>query len=192
MSNQPKRPTSFSEPEALRILNRATELEDTVGKRFTVDDLRQIAVTAGIDADALEHALNESARVPQQQGGMSSIIDSNRLVMLAGAGALLGGLAVVADNAGFGAGSAAAVFAPSGLYAAWLALRHPLRNGMPALLKELAIAFGAFTAVIVTMGGAEGLAPAVAWSSLCGMVGAGIVSLRGGTRATTPVPTDAR
>jgi hypothetical protein len=100
MREDPRPPATFSEPEAQRILARAAELEATSGNRFTAEDLRQIAVNAGIDEHALEHAISESAAVesrPVLRDASTGMKPSN-IAMLAGAGAVLGALAIGADN----------------------------------------------------------------------------------------------
>ncbi|HEX6315812.1 MAG TPA: hypothetical protein VFZ73_13170 [Gemmatimonadaceae bacterium] len=181
MRTDEKPRASFSESQAQRILARAAEIEGTVGTRFTVDDLRQIASTAGIDAHALESAINESHVAVEPDVGMTAPgpLTAREIVLMAGTGAALGALAIAADNLAFGGASAIAVFGPSAVYTAWKAVKHSLRKGIPGLLRDLAVVFGSFTAAIMAIDGLEGASAAMTWSLLCGMLGAGILSLRG-------------
>ena len=179
---------TFSEPEAQRILSRAAELEVTLGNRFTADDLRQIAAKAGIEAHALEHAINETRAAETQRGSIdpSTGMKAIDIAMLAGTGALLGFAAMGADNMQLLGSSALPVFAPSALYTIYRALRHPLRKGFPALLRDLGIVFGSFTAAIAAVEGSGDLSVAVTWSLIAGALGCGILSLRG-ARPQSPV-----
>ena len=188
MRKDPNLPATFSEPEAQRILARAAELEVSLGGRFTTDDLRQIALKAGIDEHALERAINETDSVAEQPGqtDLPPLMEPGRIAVLAGTGAVLGALAIAADNIAFPGSSAIPVFAPSGLLAFYLALRHPLREGFTGLIRELGITFGAFTAAILAMEGFEGASAGVTWSLLAGALACGVFSLRG-ARPTIPV-----
>jgi hypothetical protein len=189
MSNHPTPLASFSEPEAQRILARAAELEATIGNRFTTEDLQQIALKAGIDPHALERAISETNEVVAQpvRNELPPLMKPGRIALLAGTGAVLGALAIAADKIAFPGSSAIPVFAPSGLFAFYLALRHPVREGFAGLVRELGIAFGAFTAAIVAMEGVQDASPAVTWSLLAGALACGVLSLRG-VRPTIPAP----
>lgn len=188
MNKDRNTPGSFSETEAHQILARAAELEGAAGTRFTVEDLRQIAATANIDPHALERAMSEVGGV---QGGTESppevAMNGKQLAMLAGAGVVLGATAVMADNMSFGAGSAVAIFAPSALFTIYRALRHPLRHGIAALLRELGVVFGSFTLAILATQGFDGMSPAMAWSLVCGVLGSAVLAMRGGVRVINPV-----
>lgn len=190
-------PSSFSEPEAQRILARAAELEATIGSRFTTEDLRQIALKAGIDSHALERAIDETDSVVEQPARAEPppLMKPGRIAMLAGTGAVLAALAIFADNAQPFGSSPVPVFLPSGLFAMYLALRHPLREGFTGLLREIGVAFGAFTAFIAASEGFEGATAAVTWSLIAGAVASGILSLRGARPnipAVDTVPSDSR
>jgi hypothetical protein len=173
--------TTFSETEAQRILSRAAELEVTLGNRFTTDDLRQIAAKAGIEAHALEHAIDETRVVDTQRepGDRLIGVKPGDMAMLAGAGALLGMAAIGADNMHLLGSSAIPVFAPSALFAIYRALRHPLRDGFSGLLRELGIVFGSFTTAIAAVEGFGNASVAVTWSLMAGSLACGILSLRG-------------
>jgi hypothetical protein len=191
MSEDPQLPVTYSETEAQRILARAAELEASVGNRFTTDDLRQIALKAGIDARALERAINEGGTVVTQsdRNELPPLMKPGSIAMLAGTGAVLGVLAVAADRIAFPGSSAIPVFLPSGLFAMYLALRHPLRDGFTGLIRELGVAFGAFTATIMALEGFKGASTGVTWSLLAGALACGLLALRG-ARPAAPV-TDA-
>jgi hypothetical protein len=189
-------PATFSEPEAQRILARAAELEVTNGTRFSIEDLRQIAIKAGIEPHALEHAINESRAVdelpsPVFPNGMKS----RDIAMLALSGAAFGALAVVADNWQPLGSSPIPIFAPSGLFALYRALRHPVREGFSGLLRDLGIFFGSFTAAVTAIVGINDASVVLTWSLLAGAVACGILSLRG-ARPSSPVanatPVDTR
>jgi hypothetical protein len=179
---------TFSEPEAQRILSRAAELEATLGNRFTTDDLRQIAAKAGIEPHALEHAINETRAVDIQHeaGAELAGMKPGDIAMLAGAGALLGMLAIGADNMQLLGSSALPVFAPSALFTIYRALRHPLRDGFSGLLRELGIVFGAFTATVAAVEGIEAASIATTWSLMAGALACGMLTLRG-ARPQSPV-----
>jgi hypothetical protein len=179
---------TFSETEAQRILSRAAELEVTLGNRFTTDDLRQIAAKAGIEAHALEHAIDETRAdaAESEPGGPSIGMKSGDMAMLAGAGALLGMAAIGADNMHLLGSSAIPVFAPSALFTIYRALRHPLRDGFSGLLRDLGIVFGSFTTAIVAVAGFGDASVAVTWSLMAGALACGILSLRG-ARPDRPV-----
>lgn len=181
MREHPRPPATFTESEAQRILARAAELEGTIGTRFSTEDLRQIAATAGIDQGALEHAIRETDVVPFRPGHTDSSrpLTARDVAIMAGAGAALGALAIVADNLSFGGASSLAVFGPSGLYTIYKALKHSVREGIPGLLRDLAVIFGSFTAAIIAIEGFQGASPAMTWSLLCGAIGSGILALRG-------------
>ena len=171
---------TFSETEAQRILSRAAELEVTLGNRFTTDDLRQIAAKAGIEAHALEHAIDETRADTQREPVDPSIgMKPGDMAMLAGAGALLGMAAIGADNMHLLGSSAIPVFAPSGLFAIYRALRHPLRDGFSGLLRELGVVFGSFTTAIAAVEGLGDASVAVTWSLMASALACGILSLRG-------------
>jgi hypothetical protein len=171
--------TSFSEPEAQRILSRAAEIEVTLGNRFTTDDLRQIAAQAGIPPHALQYAIDET-RAPQRDSGDAATgMKAGNIAMLAGAGALLGLVAIGTDNMHLLGSSAIPVFAPSALFTIYRALRHPLRSGFPGLLRELGIVFGSFTAAIAAVEGLAGASAAMTWSLMAGALACGLLSLRG-------------
>ena len=196
MTRHPQLPVTFSETEAQRILARAAELEASIGDRFTSDDLRQIALKAGIDAHALERAINESDAVEVQpaRNELPPLMQPGRIMVLAAAGALLGALAVYADKVPLPGSSAIPVFLPSGLFAMYLALRHPLRDGFTGLIRELGLAFGAFTAAIMAMEGFKGASAGVTWSLLAGAAACGILALRGArpVALTGALPSDSR
>jgi hypothetical protein len=178
---------SFSETEAQQILARAAELEGTEGARFTAEDLRQIAATADIDPRALERAMKEAAGVPVRSVSPGEVpMNAGQLAVLAGAGIVLGATAVMADNMSLGAGSAVAIFAPSALFTIYRAIRHPLRDGIGALLRELGIVFGSFTLAIVASQGFDAVSPAMAWSLVCGALGTAVLAMRGGVRVINP------
>ena len=82
--------------------------------------------------------------------------------------------------------SAIPVFAPSALFTIYRALRHPVREGFPSLLRDLGVFFGSFTAVVVASAGLNDSSVVVTWSLLAGAVACGILSLRG-VRPSTPV-----
>jgi hypothetical protein len=189
-------PATFSEPEAQRILARAAELEGINGTLFTIEDLRQIAVKAGIEPHALEHAINESRAVeePPATDSTPTAMKSSDIAMLAVTGAALGALALVADKAQFAGSSAIPVFAPSALFTIYRALRHPVREGFSGLLRELGVFFGSFTAAVVVSEGVNDASVVVTWSLMAGAVACGILSLRGArpsapTANTTQVDT---
>lgn len=194
MTREQKLPAVFSETEAQRILARAAELEGTIGTRFTVEDLRSIAARAGIEAHALEQAISETAA--EQDGDRPSPtpngmvpIDSGRIAMLAGAGVALGALAIMADHTNLPGSSAIPVFAPSALFTLYLALKHPVREGLGGLLRQLGLVFGSFTAAVIAMQGLNDASAAVTWSFLCGAAASGIHWLRtGGSGSTDSVP----
>lgn len=197
MSDDPKLPVSFSETEAQRILARAAELEATIGNRFTTEDLRQIALKAGIDAHALERAINETGTVGAAQpvrNELAPLMTPGRIATLAATGAVLGALAMAADRIGFPGSSAIPVFLPSALFAFYLTLRHPVREGFLGLFRELGVTFGAFTATIMAAGGLEGASIGVTWSLLVGAVASGILALRGARPAPVAdaLPFDSR
>lgn len=181
MREDPRPPATFTESEAQRILARAAELEGTIGTRFTAEDLRQIAATAGIDREALEFAIKETDAVPARPALADTFhpLNARDVAIMAGAGAALGALAIVADNLSFGGASTLAVFGPSALYTFYKALKHPLREGIPGLLRDFAVVFGSFTAAIIAMEGFRSASPAMAWSLMCGAIGSGILALRG-------------
>jgi len=189
-------PATFSEPEAQRILARAAELEVTNGTLFTLEDLRQIAVKAGIEPHALEHAINESRSVDEPlPAAAPTAMKSKDIAMLAVTGAGLGALALVADNMHLLGSSAIPVFAPSALFTIYRALRHPVREGFTGLLRDLAVFFGSFTAVVVASAGLNDASVVVTWSLLAGAVACGVLSLRGarpGAPVTNPTPVDTR
>jgi hypothetical protein len=196
MSDDPKLPVSFSETEAQRILARAAELEASIGNRFSTEDLRQIALKAGIDAYALERAIHETGTVMAAQPIRNEpppLMTPGRIATLAATGAVLGALAIAADNA-FPGSSAIPVFLPSALFAFYLTLRHPVREGFLGLFRELGVTFGAFTATIMATGGLEGASIGVTWSLLVGSVASGILALRGARPAPVAdaVPFDSR
>lgn len=193
MRNELEPLATYSETEAQRILARAAELEEprleaTIGTRFTTEDLRQIAMKAGIDSQALEHAMNESDAVatPAVSDELPPLMKPSRFAILAGIGAVLGALAVVADKMPLPGSSAIEVFLPSALVAIYMASRHPLREGFIGLLRELGILFGSFTATIIALQGFQGASPAMAWALFCGALGSGILSVRG-ARTDNPV-----
>ena len=187
MSDDPGLPVTFSETDAQRILARAAELEASIGNRFTMEDLRQIASKAGIDAQALERALNEAGTVMAVQPVRNEpppLMKAGRIATLAACGAVLGALAFAADRINLPGSSAVPVFLPSALFAFYLTLRHPIREGFTGLFRELGVAFGAFTTVITAMGGFDGATVGVTWSLLVAAAASGILALRG----ARPVP----
>ena len=189
-------PATFSEAEAQRILARAAELEVTNGTRFTIEDLRQIALKAGIEPHALDHAINEVRAVEPlpTPDAPSPPMTSRNIAMLAVSGAALGALALVADNMLPGS-SAIPVFAPSALFTIYRALRHPVREGFTGLLRDLGVFFGSFSAVVIASAGLNDSSVVVTWSLLAGAVACGILSLRGarpGSPVATPTPVDNR
>ena len=198
MSSDRKLPVSFSEPEAQRILARAAELEGSIGTRFTAEDLRQIAAKAGIEAHALEQAINETAiedsavHAPVQRDSMNA----GSIATLIASGAVLGALAFAADRINLPGSSAIPVFAPSALFTLYLTLRHPVRDGLGGLLRKLALVFGSFTAAIAAVAGVNDSGPALTWALLCGTAASAILSLRtgsgSGVDSATPTPVDAR
>jgi hypothetical protein len=181
MRKDQRHATSFSEPEAQRILSRAAELEVTLGNRFTTDDLRQIAAQAGIEPHALQHAIDETRAVESQRdsGDAATGMKAGDIAMLAGTGALLGLVAIGTDNMHLLGSSAIPVFAPSALFTIYRALRHPLRSGFSGLLRELGIVFASFTAAIGAVEGLAGASAAMTWSLMAGALACGILSLRG-------------
>ena len=181
MRNDSNLPVTFSDTEAQQILARAAELEASIGNRFTTEDLQQIALKAGIDAHALERAISETRVVATQpvSNELPPLMKPGRIAMLAGVGALLGAAAIFADKVQPFGGSAVPVLLPSGLFAMYMALRHPLRGGFAGLIRELGVAFGAFTAAIMAMEGFKGASAGVTWSLLAGALACGILSLRG-------------
>ena len=175
-------PVSFSETDAQRILARAAELEASIGNRFTTEDLRQIALKAGIDAHALERAIDEAGAIETAQpvrNELPPLMKPGRIATLAATGAVLGALALAADRIAFPGSSAIPVFLPSGLFAFYLALRLPVREGFIGLFRELGVTFGAFTAAVAALGGMDGASIGVTWSLLVGAMASGILSLRG-------------
>jgi hypothetical protein len=187
-------PVSFSEPEAQRILARAAELEGSIGTRFTAEDLRQIAAKAGIEAHALEHAMNETVADQPSPAEATNFMDSKNLALLATTGVALGLLAVAADRLPLPGSSAIPVFAPSALFTIYRALRHPLKAGVGGLLRELAVFFGSFTAAAAATQGFDGATVSMAWSMMAGGIAVAILSLRGGMRTLAPAasPSDTR
>ena len=193
MNKDRSAPIIFSEQEAQRILARAAELEGAIGNRFTADDLRQIAATAGIDSRALEHAMNEQGEVtPSGRSAEPLAMSAKQVALLAGSGAALGAMAVVADNMSLGNASAIAGFGPSALYTLWRALRHPLGGGLSGLWRELGVVFGSFTLAIIASQGVQDSAPAITWSLICGFVGTAVLSLRGGSTSLKPASDEVR
>jgi hypothetical protein len=188
MRKDQKPAASFSEPEAQRILSRAAELEVTLGNRFTTDDLRQIAAQAGIEPHALQHAIDETRAVDAQRdsGDGATGVKAGDIAMLAGAGALLGIVAIGTDNMHLLGSSAIPVFAPSALFTIYRALRHPLRSGFSGLLRDLGIVFGSFTAAIAAVEGFASASAAMTWSLMAGALACGILSLRG-ARPQSPI-----
>src|SRR5688572_7675964 len=124
MTMLPKLPATFSESEAQRILARAAELEVTTGGRYTIGDLQTIAEKAGIDAHALESAINEVSSSVEGTAVNSSteLMPRGRLAILAGTGVLLGAIALGADKMNFPFATEVAVLGPSAVFAAWLTL----------------------------------------------------------------------
>ena len=190
-------PATFSEPEAQKILARAAELEGINGTRFTIEDLRQIAVKAGIEPHALEHAIRESSAVEEMPAPDASptAMKSRDIAMLAVTGAALGALAIVADQMPFPGSSAIPVFAPSALFTIYRALRHPLREGFSGLLRDLGIFFGAFTTAVVASEGVNDASVVVTWAIVASGLACGILSLRGAKPnqpVVNPTPVDSR
>ena len=190
-------PATFSEPEAQKILARAAELEGINGTRFTIEDLRQIALKAGIEPHALEHAINESRSVEELPApdGSRTGMKATDIAMLAVTGAALGALALVADKAQFAGSSAVPVFAPSALFTIYRALRHPVREGFSGLLRELGVFFGSFTAAVIVSEGINDASVVVTWALVAGAVACGILSLRGarpGDAVANATPVDNR
>ena len=190
-------PATFSETEAQRILARAAEIEGTNGTLFTIEDLRQIALKAGIEPHALDHAINEARAVESlpTPDALSPPMTSRDIAMLAVSGAALGALALVADQMPLPGSSAIPVFAPSALFTIYRALRHPVREGFSGLLRDLGVFFGSFTAVVIASEGLNDASVAVTWSLMAGAAACGILSLRGarpGSPVATPIPVDNR
>ncbi len=157
-------------------------MEASIGNRFTTEDLRQIALKAGIDANALERAINETGTIEAAQpvrNELPPLMKPGRIATLAATGAVLGVLALAADRIAFPGSSAIPVFLPSGLFAFYLALRHPVRDLFSGLFRELGVTFGAFTAAVMATGGLEGASIGVTWSLLVAAVASGILALRG-------------
>ena len=75
---------------------------------------------------------------------------------------------------------------------AYLALRHPLREGFSGLLRELGVGFGSFTLLLIATEGVGDVSPAIAWSLVCGALGSAIVALRGGVRVISPAVSEGR
>ena len=180
---------THSEHEAQRILARAAELEGVSGTRFTAEDLRKIAATADIDPHALERAMSETEDVARPVVSDALPMNATRLAMLAGAGAVLGALAIAADSKPFGRLSELVIFGPSALFTMYLALKHSLRGGFSGLLRELGVTLGSFTLAIVASEGVRNASPAITWSLVCVALGSAILSLRSGARVIFP-PTD--
>jgi|SRR5688572_26253 len=188
-------PATFSETEAQRILARAAEIEGTNGTLFTIEDLRQIAIKAGIEPHALEHAIKESRAVEPLPDAPSPPMKSREIAMLAVSGAALGALALVADQMPLPGSSAIPVFAPSALFTIYRALRHPVREGFAGLLRDLGVFFGSFSAIVIASAGLNDSSVVVTWALLAGAVACGILSLRGarpGSPVATPTPVDNR
>lgn len=189
MTNPPMLPSSFSEQDAQRILARAAELEASAGGRLTIEDVRQIAAKAGIDATALEQAMIEATRSVEPAAvhdNSAPLITRSRVGMLAAVGALLGVTSIAADN--LVPNTNLIVLGPSALYAAYLALRHPKGEGMISLMRELAVVFGSFSIAVILGGGLDATSPALGWSMLCGLLAGGIMAVRTShERETTPV-----
>jgi hypothetical protein len=182
---------TYSEHEAQRILARAAELEGASGTRFTAEDIRQIAATADIDPHALERAMNETGHVTARPVSPETVpMSAKRLAMLAGAGAVLGALAIAADTKPFGRLSEIVIFGPSALFTVYLALRHSLRGGFSGLLRELGVVLGSFTLAIIASEGIRNASPAITWSLVCGALGTAILSIRGGARVIFPTTDD--
>jgi hypothetical protein len=95
-------------------------------------------------------------------------------------------MALGADKMNFPFTTEVAVLGPSALFAAFLALRHPVREGMIGLVRELAVAFGSFTIAIIALDGLDSASQAMGWSLLCGFIAGGILSARRGTRELGP------
>ena len=190
-------PATFSEPEAQRILARAAELEVTNGTRFSIEDLRQIAVKAGIEPHALERAINEGRAVDELPAPAAPLtaMKSKDIAMLAVTGATLGALAIFADNWTPMGNSPIPIFAPSAILTIYRALRHPVREGFPGLLRDLGVFFASFTTLIAASEGLEGASIAMTWSLLASAVACGILSLRGarpGSPVANATPVDSR
>jgi hypothetical protein len=193
MNRDRSAPTTFSEPEAQRILARAAEIEGAIGNRFTAEELRQIAATAGIDSRALEHAMNEPVQVPATvPTGAANPMTAKQVAVLAGTGAVLAAMALVADNTVFGRAKDLTVLAPSAIYAIWHALRHPTAGRITGLLRELGLVFGSFTSTIILTQGIQDAGPATTWALVCCGLGSAIVSIRGGSTDLNPASDEAR
>ena len=186
MINDQSAPVTYSEHEAQRILARAAELEGVSGTRFTADDLRKISATADIDPHALERAMRETSDAAKPVVLGSVPMSAKRLAMLAGAGVILGALAVAADGKPFGRLSEIVIFGPSALFSIYLALKHSLRGGFSGLLRELGVVLGSFTLAIIASEGVRNASPAITWSLVCGALGTAILSIRGGVRVIIP------
>jgi hypothetical protein len=145
-------------------------------------------MNAGIDPHALESAINETdaPAQPKSRALVPRTLTTRDIVSMAGTGAVLGALALVADNLSFGGASTIAVFGPSTLYTVYRAVRHSLRDGIPGLLRDLAIVFGSFTTAVMAIDGFQGASAAMTWSLLCALTGSGILALRG-ARVTSTV-----
>jgi hypothetical protein len=200
MSTERLTSATFSEPEAQRILARAAELDGAIGTRFTIDELRQIAVKAGIDTQALEHAIHETDSAvieprtivaPGSSGDALGPLTPQTMVTLGVAGAALGLMAMGADRLGV---QDAFVLGPSALYAMYRAIRHPLGGGIAGVLRELAVVFGSFTLAVVAVNGVNAASEATGWSLVCGALASGMFALRAGIRSqsTNVAPVDTR
>jgi hypothetical protein len=61
-----------------------------------------------------------------------------------------------------------------------------MREGFAGLLRELAVVFGSFTAIITAIEGFQAASLAMTWSLIAGALGCGILSMRR-ARGNSPV-----
>src|SRR5690606_37125562 len=116
--------------------------------RFTLAELQQIAQEASIVLSALNQALSEEVEVPRQIPQIPERVTTfAKATGLAGIGAGLGVLAVVADSLSLGPESAAAVFGPSAVFVLYRALWHRWHGGVRGYIEDAILVLGSFTLI---------------------------------------------
>lgn len=171
--------SALSEAEAKRILARAAELDASGAGRFTLAELQQIAQEASIDLSALQQALSEGVEVPRQIPLVPERVATFvKAAGLAGIGAGLGVLAVIADSLSLGPESAAAVFGPSAVFVLYGALWHRWHGGVRGYVEDAILVLGSFTLTATLAGGVSATLPALAWSAAAATVGGIVASVR--------------
>jgi hypothetical protein len=167
---------AFSESEGQRILSRAAELELTEDTRYTSEELRQIAMEAGIGSRALDAALLESLpRADAAVGsGPRSWPVSEVIMALLGVGA--GALALLLDG-GFGSRDAAVVGAGlTAVITLFSTMRHRPKGNLGGFVRDSIALFGGGLLATMGLDGYLGPAPSLIWGTFCTALGAAIVT----------------